>query len=69
MKKLLIVLVLLLGGAMIGCDGMIQTSRERQLRNKQIRDVQYRQLVDDWDTLWLYEHNSRLTEWHPRVGI
>jgi len=68
MKKLLILLVLILGCAMPGC-GLVHTPTERSRRISQAHKYQWRMMVDDWDYLWLNERNSRMTEFHPRVGI
>ena len=69
MKKLLILLVVLFGCLSAGCDGVMHTSRQRAHRGKMINDYQFRALVDDWDYFWLRERNTRLSEWHYRVGI
>ncbi len=69
MKKLLIVLVVLSGVLLGGCGLTGGTYNERLRRDQQINDFQARQLVDDWDYFWLYERNSHLTEYHPRVGL
>ena len=47
-----------------GCgDGVAYTRRERQERNRRILDNDMKQLVDDWDMLWLNERESRRTKW------
>ena len=69
MKKLLIVLVLLLGCFMGGCDGVMYNRRGRSFRNSMIVNHQSRVLVDDIDYFWLFERNTRFSEWHYRVGI
>lgn len=66
--SLLLLSCLLLGAILAGCTGMVDSSSERYRRYEQIEDINRRQLVDDWDYLWLNEKNSRLTQWHPRVG-
>jgi len=68
MKRLLIVLMLFLGCATTGC-GLMDTPSQRHRRIIQAHNFQWRMLVDDWDNFWLCERNSRLTEYHPRVGI
>jgi hypothetical protein len=50
-----------------GC-GLVDSAQERQNRYAQITNLQFRMLVDDWDYFWLYDRNSQLTQWHPRVG-
>lgn len=49
------------------CPGVIDSSTDRVIRTSMIDDVQDRQIVDDWDYIWLYDHESRLTYWHPTV--
>ena len=65
MNKIRIMLVLcfalFVGGLVAGCSGMTDSYAERRRRFAQIHDIQKRQAVDDWDYLWLYERNSRLT--------
>mgnify|MGYP001073572464 CR=1 FL=1 len=45
-----------------GCgDGVASTQRERQARYKAIIDNDFRQLVDDWDYLWLMDEKTHLS--------
>ncbi|HAU38490.1 MAG TPA: hypothetical protein DCX07_12345 [Phycisphaerales bacterium] len=67
MKKLALLLVLLAGSFLTGC-GVVDSGGDRMRRVGQINDIQARMAVDDWDYFWLYERDSRLTEWHSRVG-
>ena len=70
MKRIAILLVLCmcLGTILAGCGGVIDTSSERCRRYWEITQHQQRQLNDDIDYLLLYERNSRLTEYHARIG-
>lgn len=69
MKKLLIVLVLMLGTlGVTGCT-LVETRAARSRRIEQITDLQMRMLVEDWDYLWLYDQNQSTTQWNPWVGI
>lgn len=69
MKRLLIVLVLLLSGFMTtGCT-TTESFAERQLRHKQIVDLNMRMAGDDWDYIWLIDQSSSLTRWSPWIGI
>jgi len=69
MKKTLLLLaaLVLMTSLMSGC-GVINSYDERVHRYQQINDLQARMLVDDWDYFWLYERNTYLCEWYPRVG-
>ena len=67
MKKQLLLLVLMLGSLLAGC-GLVNSSADRERQYRQINNIQARMFVDDWDAIWLYEKNSGLTQWHPRVG-
>lgn len=70
MKKFLIaiVFVALLGCMMGGC-----TSGENPLQHAQRlhlqKEVQLRQLVEDFDEFWLCDRSRRLTQWHAMPGI
>ncbi|MHC4981678.1 MAG: hypothetical protein ACYTF6_00730 [Planctomycetota bacterium] len=72
MKKALLLLVVaaFIMSFVSGCQGhgVVDTYQDRMLRYRQINDLQARMLVDDWDYLWLYERNTFLSEWYPRVG-
>ena len=68
MKNLLMLLVVVCGVLLAGC-GMVDNRQQRELRYHQITDLNTRGFVDDWDEFWLYDRNSRLTQWHPRVGF
>lgn len=68
MKRLMLLLVLVAGCLMPGCT-MTETAAQRNRRVSQITDLQMRMLVEDWDYLWLYEHNTQMSQWHPWVGI
>ncbi len=69
MKKLiLIVLIAAACFTSFGCDNSTQTWDERMQRYALIQDIQNKQIADDWDVIWLADHNSRLTYWHPYVG-
>ena len=70
MKRIAILLVLCmcLGTILAGCGGTIDTSAERARRYWEITELQQRQFNDDMDYLLLYERNSRLTEYHARIG-
>ncbi len=70
MKRIAILLLLsmCLGTVLAGCGGTVDTSAERCRRMWEITELQQRQLNDDIDYLLLYERNSRLTEYHARIG-
>ncbi len=71
MKKITVLLVLAMCVSVfvMGCGpGVNDTARERQVRYERINENNRRQFVDDWDYLWLYERNSMLSQWYPRVA-
>jgi len=70
MKKIAVLLLLCvcLGSVLAGCSGMVDGPGDRWRRHSQITDDHARQFVDDWDYLMLYDHNSRLSEYHTRIG-
>ena len=70
MKKMAILLLLCicLQAVLAGCAGTIETGSERLRRYWEITELQSKQFNDDLDYLLLYERNSRLSEYHARVG-
>jgi hypothetical protein len=49
-----------------GCNGMVQTYEDRKNTYSRVLDTDTRQLVDDWDTFWMADRQTRLTEWYTR---
>lgn len=47
-----------------GCgDGVAYTRRERENRYRQIIDNDFRQMTDDFDSFWLMDQKSHLSQW------
>ena len=69
MKRLLVVLLVLGSMVMGGCASVTQTPQERDRRILQLSNLQMKMLVEDWDYLWLVDHNTRTTPWHSRIGL
>ncbi|MBI5724317.1 MAG: hypothetical protein HZA50_10200 [Planctomycetes bacterium] len=65
MKNLILTLALCMAGLLGGC-GLVDTYQQRERRYAVVTDQDFRQMIDDWDCLWLYDRNMRLTEYHPR---
>ena len=65
MRKLFILVALVGLAAVSGC-GVTRSSAEIRNIAKQSIDMDMRQMVDDWNMLWLIDHQSRLTRWHTR---
>jgi hypothetical protein len=70
MKKLLIAMIamILLSSALVGCtinENPIQHGQRLGLQG----DIQMRELVEDFDSFWLFDHASRLSQWHGQTGI
>jgi len=71
MKKVVLLVVLLglcAGSCLVRCGTLDQSYRERELRYAMIGEWNSRQLIDDWDYVWLYDRNCKLSQWHPSVG-
>lgn len=49
-----------------GCTGVVQSQADRENTYRQALDMDTRQLVDDWDALWLADRKYRLTRWEIR---
>jgi len=67
MKKLILLLVAL--AAMLSGCGLVDTQADRHRRFRQMSNLHARMIVDEWDYIWLCDHSSNMTQWHPRVGI
>jgi hypothetical protein len=46
--------------------GVADTNAERQERLKEVHNIGWRQLVDDWDAFWLNDRATRLSEYPVR---
>ena len=81
MKKCFcLILLVLVSFAAVGCNeepelmaspigrGMVDNPQERNLRIAIISNLQTRMLLDDWDELWFYDTNLKLTRWAIQVG-
>ena len=68
MTKLLVILLLAAAVLTVGCT-LTESANESNRRLAIITDLNVRMMVDDLQAIWLYDRVSRLTEWHPRVGI
>ena len=67
MKKLLMAMILL-SIVLVGCttsEDPIQHGQRLWLQE----DVQARQMVEDFGMFWLFDHASRITQWHGQTGI
>jgi hypothetical protein len=68
MKKLVIIALLGLTALLSGCT-YTETPSERNRRIIGITNMNARGIIEDWDTIWLYDRNSYATQWHPWIGI
>ena len=66
--SILLALCVLAGIVMSGCSGVADSGTDRWSRHQQIREIERRQAVDDWDYFWLLDRSSHMTYYHPRVG-
>jgi len=70
MKKLLISMVLM---ALLSCMTVGCTTAENPLQHVQRlqlqKEVQSRQLVEDFEMFWLCDRASSLTKWHNQTGL
>jgi len=70
MKKFVIAIILV---ALLGCISGGCTCSENPLQHAQRlhlqKEVQCRQLVEDFDMFWMADCASRLTKWHGQNGI
>ena len=65
MRKLVILVAIVGLAAVAGC-GVTRSAQEIRNVNKQALDMDMRQIVDDWNMLWLADRQSRMTRWHTR---
>ena len=68
MKKLLMAIALLGIVMTVGCT-TFETANQHNQRLWMQKDVQCRELVEDFDMFWLFDRNSKLTQWHEGAGI
>ncbi len=67
MRKAVFFGVLIGLSVLVGCgSGVVKTGAERVNAFHQSVDMDFRQLADDWDTLWLVDRQYRLTRWQTR---
>ena len=67
MRTLLLVgLVAMLLTATNGCSSVTDTPEEIKATQKQMYDLDFRQMTDDWNYFWLVDRPYRLTRWHMR---
>ncbi len=67
MKKLLIAMILL-SSMLVGCTTS-ETAFQHGQRLQLQADIQARQMVEDFDMFWLFDHSSRLTAWSAQPGL
>ena len=81
MKKCFcLILFILVSFAIVGCEsqpdllepgfgrGMVETPYQRDIRVSTVNNLQTRMILDDWDELWFYDTNLKLTQWAIDVG-
>ncbi len=49
-----------------GCNGVAKSKTEIHNTVKQTLDMDMRQIVDDWNMIWLADRQGRLTRWQTR---
>lgn len=66
MRKLIILGLFVGVTALSGCNGVVKSYDDRKNQYSRTMDYDFRQLVDDWDAIWLADRQYRLTQWHTR---
>ncbi len=66
MYKLLWLGLLVGLGMLAGCATVSKTPEENLTTQRQIAELDLRQVADDWNLIWLADRQSRLTRWHTR---
>jgi len=67
MRKFLLLGMLIGLSGVVGCgNGVANTHAERMNTYRETMDMDMRQLVDDWDMIWLADRQYRLTRWQTR---
>lgn len=49
-------------------SGMVDSRVERDTRLDLVNCIDTAQVLDDWDYFWLYDRNSKLTQWNADLG-
>lgn len=68
MRKWLLLSFLAAGGLAVlaGCATVAQTADENVATRRQIEELGYRQVADDWNLIWVMDRQSRLSRWNSR---
>jgi hypothetical protein len=67
MRKILLLTVIACGCAMVGCTaGVAKTVGDRNNAYRRTFNMDMRQIVDDWDKVWLADRQYRLTRYYTR---
>ncbi len=62
-----LLLGLLAGVALtVGCQTVSMTPGENLALQRQIFDLDRREIADDWNLIWLTDRQCRLTKWQTR---
>jgi len=67
MKKLLVVLFICVAITFSGC-GLVQTAEERNRRLTLGANLQMRSIIDDFDSLILWEQPCQMSQYHIEAG-
>jgi hypothetical protein len=66
MRKSVFVGMFLAVLAGVGCATVTRTPEENQANIKSIMELDFREMADDSDMIWMATRPSRLTRWHTR---
>jgi len=67
MRKCVFVGLLVGLSLLVGCAaGVVRTPEERVNAFRESAAMDFRQLADDWDTIWMVDRQYRLTQWQTR---
>ena len=67
MRNWLLLLGLLAGLALVtGCATVTKTSQENVNTYRSIAELDMQEIGDDWNLIWMADHQTRLTKWHTR---
>ncbi len=53
-------------GLTAGCATVTQTPKENYLSQRQIAELEFREIADDWNMIWMVDRQNRLTKWRTR---
>lgn len=67
MRKCFLFGLVIVGAAWLaGCATPTMTAKENWMNQRQIMELEMRQIASDWNLIWMTQRPNRLMTWHTR---